>query len=279
MKIRASIEEGKIAFITGGSSGIGLALACMLVEKGMDIWLVARRSDLLDEAIRKLETRRISDRQRIVAQSVDVADYQAVEQAISEASVALGIPDLVVNCAGVVHPGPVQDLTLEQFRWMMDINYFGAVHVIKAVLPGMQSRHSGYIVNVASLGGVYNIFGYTAYGASKYALTGFTDALRMEMKPYGIGVSVVFPPDTDTPQLAYENQYKSAETKAIAGSARMMSPEDVARHILQGISRGDYAILPGLEGKILYHLQGVLRSALNWYFDRVIHNVQRKQAI
>ncbi len=120
---------------------------------------------------------------------------------------------------------------------MMAVNYFGTLHVVKTVLPGMLARGSGHIVTISSLAGVVGVFGYTAYGASKYAVRGFSDALRAELKPQGIGVSIVYPPDTDTPQLAYEKLYKPPETKAITEVGGMIPAEKVAQAIVHGVAR------------------------------------------
>ena len=109
----------------------------------------------------------------------------------------------------------------------MDINFFGTVNIVRAAIKDFIKRGSGNIVNVSSIAGVIGVFGYTAYGASKYAIRGFSDTLRAEVKPLGINVNIVFPPDTDTPQLAYETQFKPFETKVISGTAGLTSPDKV----------------------------------------------------
>ena len=99
----------------------------------------------------------------------------------------------------------------------MDLNYFGTVNMVKALLPAMLERGSGHIVNISSVAAFLGVFGYSAYGASKYAVRGFSDVLRAEVKPLGVRVSVVFPPDMDTPGLANENKTKPFETHEIEG--------------------------------------------------------------
>ena len=125
--------------------------------------------------------------------------------------------DVLINSAGVVHPGEFTNLDLEKFHWMMNTNFFGTVNTIKLFLPLMQS--GAHIVNISSMAGILGVYGYTAYGASKFAVRGFSDALRSELKMQGIHLSIVFPPDTDTPQLSYENQFKPEITKEIGGTA------------------------------------------------------------
>ncbi|RMF45716.1 MAG: SDR family NAD(P)-dependent oxidoreductase [Anaerolineae bacterium] len=251
--------QGQTALITGGSSGIGLALARMLAAHGANVWLLARREDALANALQQV---------REVASSPDVADAcgylradvtnpQDVQQAVERMQAATGTPDLLINSAGVARPGYAHELPLEVYRTMMEVNYFGTLHVIQALLPHMLTRGSGHIVNISSLAGIIGVFGYAAYGASKFAVTGLTDVLRAELKPRGIRVSLVLPPDTDTPQLAAEEPYKPPETKALAATAGLLSPEQVAEATLRAVARGRYLILPGTESKFTYLLSWV----------------------
>ncbi|MBN1265365.1 MAG: SDR family oxidoreductase [Anaerolineales bacterium] len=266
--------ENVIAVITGGSSGIGLALAKQLAAQGAHVWLVARDEEKLQAALSSVQEATLSSEQNCGYVKADVSLYEQVEQAFKEISEKAGTPDLVINSAGVVHPGRFVDLELEKFHWMMDINYFGTLHTIKAVLPAMLSRGSGYLVNISSAAGFAGLFGYSAYGSSKYAVSGLSDVLRAELKPEGITVSIVFPPDTDTPQLAYENQFKPPETKALAGAAKPMTAEQVAKLILRDIQRGKYLILPG-DTKLLFKLQNLLGGWLYPLMDFLIRNARR----
>jgi 3-dehydrosphinganine reductase len=158
----------------------------------------------------------------------------------------------------------------------MEVNFFGTVNVVKAVLPGMMARGSGHIVNISSGAGFIGLFGYAAYGASKYAVRGFSDILRAEMKPHGIHVSVVFPPDTDTPQLAYELPFKPYETKALTGTAKVQSPESVASTVLKGVRRNRYVILPGVDTWLFYHLSNLLGNGVYPVMDMMIADARRK---
>lgn len=276
MKIKAMIEPGKIALVTGGSSGIGKAIACSLADRGLHVWLMAQRKDLLEAAKREVETHRKSQDQVINAVSTDITDWEQVRKSIKFITEETGTPDILLNIAGAAHPGYAQELDLNIFTWMMAVNYFGTVYVTKELLPAMLNRSSGYIVNTSSIAGFVGTFGYSAYGAAKFAVRGFSDALRSEMKLHNIGVSVVFPPNTQTAGFDYENNFKPHETKALEGNTATMSAEAVAGTILRGIERGRYMIFPGTEGKLLYRVNGLAGGLLTYFMDRIIDGAYKR---
>jgi len=267
---------GKLTLITGGSSGIGLSIACQITQLGGDVIILARRQELLDLAIKELEAHRIRPEQRILSIKADVTKFDSLSIVVEALISEYGIPDVVINSAGVAHPGNFSALDMSIFHWMMDVNYFGTVNVLKMLVPLMQKRRSGTIVNISSMAGFLGVYGYTAYSASKFAVSGFTDALRSELKPYGIQVSIVFPPDTDTPQLEYESKFKPFITKEIAGSAKSLSPEIVAKEILRKTARGKYLILPGFEAKLFYFAHHLVGEWLYPIMDIMIRSSIRK---
>jgi len=128
---------------------------------------------------------------------------------------------------------------------------------------------------VSSLAGLISIYGYTAYGASKFALTGFAEALRQEVRRDGIGVSVLYPPDVDTPQLAEENLTKPAETRAVAGNTRILAPEAVAESLLAGIARGRFRIIPGAEGRVADLAARLAPGLVRWIVDRQLSRAEK----
>lgn len=277
MKKELRFFSGKLFLITGGSSGIGLSIAKMAFSYGANVWLIARDPIKLQNAIREIENFRINSSQNVGFSTADLSDEKQAFTAVNQAKERMGLPDFVINSAGIAHPGYFQDLECEIFRRQMEVNYFGTLYVIKAVIPDMIKRGSGHIVNISSLAGVIGTFGYTAYGASKFAVRGLSDALRAEMKPLGINVSVVFPPDTDTPQLAYETPLKPFETKVIASSAGLVSPDRVAKDVLNGIMHKRYLIFSGFEGRFLFWLSGVLGKFQYPLMDLMVSSAIRKK--
>lgn len=264
MPTRYAHWNNKTVLITGGSSGIGLALGRLLAAQGAHVWLIARRREGLEAALEQVKAAAIRPEQRFGMVSADLSVPEQAFSAVEQVKGQAGVPDVVINSAGAAHPGYVQDLSAEIFRWMMAVNYFGTLYVTKAVLPGMMARRSGHIINISSAAGFIGVFGYSAYGASKFAVAGFSEVLRAEMKQYGIRVSVVFPPDTETPQLDYENQFKPPETKAISGTAKAMKPEQVSQIILRQAAKGRFLIFPALDVQLIYWLN--TRLPKSWVF-------------
>ena len=250
--------QNKLVLITGGSKGIGLATAREFAREGASVFVLARHKDQLTAAVKSLEECRADKTQKFGYIQADVTNPDEIKKAAAKFLKENGTPDYLVNCAGVAHPGKFEELDLATFYWMMDVNYYGTVLVTKAFINSMIKRGSGHIINVSSMGGVIGIYGYTAYSGSKYAVTGFTDVLRSEMKLHGIKVSLVLPPDTKTDQLEYETQFKPAITKWITAAGNLAKPEDVARTILKGIRKNRYIILSNFETGFLYRLSHFL---------------------
>ncbi len=258
----ASYWNQKTVLVTGGSSGIGLAIARALAARGAHVWLAARRPELLETALAQVRAAAQHEDQQFGFISVDLSDPQQAFAACETLIQQAGVPDVLINSAGAAHPGYVESLSPDIFHWMMDANYFTTIHATKAVLPGMIARRSGQIVNISSAAGFLGVFGYTAYGATKFAIMGFSEALRAEMQRHNIRVSIVYPSDTQTPQLDYENQFKPPETKAISGSASALSAEQVAEVVLRQAARGRYSIFTSFDVRLFYLLNKFLPKAL-----------------
>jgi 3-dehydrosphinganine reductase len=264
------IGPNHTALITGGSSGIGLATAKQLAQLGCHVWLAARREELLESAVKELEAVRVSPEQHFGYSPADLSDSVQAIEVVRQVTDSVGAPHLLVNSAGIVEPGVFTDLRLEDFHRQMEVNFYATLYMVKAVLPGMLEHQTGCIVNVASGAAIAGVFGYTAYSASKFAVRGFSEALRMELKPHGIHVMLVYPPDTDTPQLAYDNLHKPPETKILSAVAKVRSPEAVARDILKGIQRRRMSVTSGFDSKLLIRIVGLLGDSFFLYLEYLI---------
>ena len=256
------------ALITGGSSGIGLAIAKMMVESGLDVVLVARNPQKLAAAEELLH--KISEAQqkkvRIKSVAVDVSDRKMLENFLVPVCMNGNVPDLVVNCAGMAYPNYFERIDSNIFDQSVQINLTGTWNILKTVVPKM--KPGGHIVNVSSVAGLVGTFGYTAYSATKFGIIGLSEALRNELSPRGIGVSVLCPPDTETPQLEQENITKPAETRAISGNGGKLTPEQVAKAMITGVRRKRFYILPGLQSKLIFLVKRLWPGLIYKIIDR-----------
>ncbi len=235
--MRASL----VILITGCSSGIGRATALEAAGRGHRVYATARRP----ESLRDLE------KERLRTLALDVTDAASIRDAVASAIGEAGSIDALVNNAGYGQYGAVEDVTAEEWRQQFDVNLFGAVETTRAVLPAMREKRSGTIVNVSSVGGKIAIPFAAPYCASKHALEAVSDALRVEVAPFGIRVVVVEAGPIETrfadraresvariltsssPSSAfYPNVARAAETDFQTGKR---PPEAVARVIVAAI--------------------------------------------
>jgi NAD(P)-dependent dehydrogenase (short-subunit alcohol dehydrogenase family) len=181
---------GKTAFVTGGASGIGLALGRAFAEAGMKVMLADIESDALAAAIESL--RNFGPAVRGV--TCDVADPVSVERAAEVSYAAFGNVHVVCNNAGVAGGGGIDNISLDSWRWVLDVNLMGVLHGIKTFLPHIRAHgEGGHIVNTASWAGMQSRLGFSPYAASKFAVVNMSEGLSMALKPLGIGVTVLCP--------------------------------------------------------------------------------------
>ena len=268
--------KGKLVYITGGSSGIGFAIAEEFLAKGASVLIIARDTEKLQTAQKKLaEKISSSEKGRIEICSVDISKFDDVSSVLKDKLESVGIPDILVNGAGMAYPNYFDQIPHDIFVKTIEINLIGTWNVISAVVPAMKSR-GGHLVNISSMAGFVGTFGYAAYSASKFGIIGFSEVLKGELKPFGIKVSILCPPDTDTPQLEEEDRTKPPETKAISGNVKLMKPEKVAKILLQDMQKGKFMILPGMMNKITYVLKRLLPGLVFMIMDSDIKKVQKK---
>ncbi len=266
------------AYVVGGSLGIGFAIAQRMAALGADVTIFARRREPLERAAERLRAACCRATQSVAVQQLDVADRSQVAATMGTLVAERGAPDILVNCAGRAYPRRFEDITYEHFAETMVVNLHGCWNTIAALLPHMKSRRGGYIVNTASVAGLIGVFGYTDYCASKFALVGFSEALRAELKPYAIAVSVLCPPDTDTPGFATENLTKPEETRAISASAKVLSADAVADTLMRGMARGRFLIVPGFDSRLGVLVNRLVPGLVHRVMDRTVLKVGRRAA-
>lgn len=271
--------RNKLCVITGGSSGIGLAVAEELARRGARLLLVARGAEQLEKAAASLRTLGAAEVQTIsvdVASDEDVARLPAAIQAMAPAA------DVVINSAGIVSGGLLHELPMHEWRRLHEINVLGVVRVLNAVLPAMLARSArgeggGHIVNIASGAGLVGFTGLGGYVATKAAVVGFTESLRSELAAAGIGVTAVCPGFVQTPiasKVQLFGRMDTPRTQAFIQNwfkTNNLQAETVARRTLDGIRRNRAIVVVGRDAVSGYWTKRVAP----WLLDRFLRQSAR----
>ncbi|MBU9367385.1 oxidoreductase [Burkholderia multivorans] len=223
------MASNKLLLITGVSSGFGRALAQAALEAGHTVVGTVRS----EQAARDFEA---LDAQRAIARVLDVTDFDAIDGVVADIERTVGAIDVLVNNAGYGHEGVMEESPLSELRRQFDVNVFGAVAMMKAVLPFMRMRRRGHIVNITSMGGHITMPGLTYYCGSKFALEGISDALRQEVAPLGIAVTAVAPGSFRTD---WAGRSMVRTPRSIADYDGLFDPVRAARVARSGNQPGD----------------------------------------
>ena len=255
--------------ITGGSSGIGLEVARIYLAKGYRVSLMARRADILQDAREELLKASHVTQDAIFLVTVDVCNETEMRAAVKAAEAEHGPCDVLVTSAGRVDPQFFDAQPSDIFDAQLAVNFFGTVYAVRAVLAGMKQRRSGRIMLISSGAALIGIPAYAAYCASKSALTGFAEALRLEAQGYGVSVSICYPPDTLTPQYEREVGLRPAAAQALMGAVRPWRPDTVAQLLVNGTERGKRQVHFGLTLKLLSCFSAFIKPVLFWRLARL----------
>jgi 3-dehydrosphinganine reductase len=236
---------GKSAIICGASKGIGKETAKRFVHLGGSSLLVARTLSTLDETAQEVRAESRLEGQIVESAACDATDEGTLKLLFDDHVQKRGVPDYLLNLVGGAYPQYLERLELEHFRQAMELNYFGQLIPTYTMLPYFLEAQRGHIAFASSMMGYFGIIGYAAYAPAKFATIGFAEVLRHELKPYGIKISVLFPPDTDTPGFENENRSKPPETAMLSQGAGLMSSSKVAEIFVEGLIKENYFILKG----------------------------------
>lgn len=255
-ELKKSSFKNKVAVISGAGSGIGRGLAMELARKGATVAISDINVERLEEVKRELDEMGAVASER----PLDVTDSAAFEKMAADIKGEYGRIDYLFNNAGIVTGGQARDISLEDWRKVIDINLFGVIHGVHSIYPIMVKQGFGHIVNMGSILGLIPTTGVLPYNASKFGVVGLSLGLRMEGEPLGVKVSVACPGYIDT------MIFKDAELVKIDGSkafktlerSNLMSAEKCAREILRGVARNDEMIVVTDLAKIA------------WFFERLM---------
>ncbi len=272
---RASVFQGKVVLVSGGARGLGLQMAREAAARGARLALLSRS---------EIELRAASDELRAAGAIVetvvcDVRNDADVTAAVACLEAGLGPVDILCNVAGVIEVGPVDALTVDDYRDAIETNYLGAVRLVEAVRPAMQARRSGHIVNITSLGGRIPVPHLLPYSASKFAILGYSEGLHAELARFGIAVTTVVPGLMRTgspPQATFAGQPES-EYAMFAPSDSLplvsVSAEYAARLIAGGVERRAAEVIVSWQARVAilaYRLVPGLVVALMTAVSRVL---------
>lgn len=255
--------RGKTAVITGAASGIGRATAVALAREGARVAAV----DLDRAGLAETSSRIAAIGGEVTTYLIDVASRDAVYAFAQEVESAYGGADIVINNAGVAQVASVEELAYEDFEWVMNIDFWGMVYGTKAFLPQLRAKGQGHIVNVSSVFGLFSVPTQAAYNSAKFAVRGFTEALRHEMRGSGIAVSCVHPGGIKTNIMRnarfLQNVQTTVREEAATGFDRLArtTPERAAEVIISGIKKNKGRILIGPDAKVLDLIQRLMPAS------------------
>ena len=263
-----------VAVVSGGSSGIGLECARQLCTRGYRVTILARDVVRLESARTSILA---STGQTVAIRRLDVGDAQGCGQAIAEITREHGGIDWLITSAGIVEPGLFENLTLESHRRQMETNYFGTLNLVAPTARIMSGCGGGRITLIASGAAFIGIAGYSAYAPSKFAVRALGEVLRVELAPQGISVSVAFPPDTDTPQLAEEILLRPEVTRRIAEGGGRLSAQHVAERLVADAQAGHFMLTPSLRMAAFGWLHSLHAAYFRKKQERLMRQIVRKQ--
>lgn len=260
-------------FISGGMSGLGRALACEYVQRGSNVAIF----DLVvnDVVVAELESLRRSTSQKVVARTASVTDFDTLDSSVKRAVSEIGEPELAINCAGINRVNPFDKLSREHFEQVVQINLVGSRNFAAAVVPVMKA--GARLALVSSMAGFAANYSYAAYCASKFGVLGLGRVLRLELKPKGIDVSLICPPEVDTPMVDEEIKNMHPASRRLKDFGGSLSLDDAITGILGGLDAGKGVIIPGGKAKLTYFCNRYIPDfIMNAVVDRVVRSELRK---
>ena len=237
--------RNKIVFVTGAGNGIGRCLALQLADAGCCLALVDVRQESLDAVAKEVEARS----PKVTTHIADVSDATRMQALVEEVVDAHGGIDIVINNAGVTSWASFEEISLEDARWIMDVSVWGTLYGCKFFLPHLRKSEEAHIVNISSVYGLIGIPRQAVYCAAKYAVRGFTEALRAELEDSHIGVTVVHPGGVATRFVTDSRAVDDTRKQEFADmvAKHSISPEKVAAKIIRGIEKNKPRIFAGPE--------------------------------
>ncbi len=269
----SGVKIPETLFVTGGMSGLGKALAEIYLRRGSNVALFDLA--IRDEVMRELEACKQRHTQKLVAYAANVTELAALTAAVGQAVETIGHPVLAINCAGIQRAAPFDQLTVDDYETVVKVNLFGSRNFAAAVIPAM--RPGARLALVASMAGFVANYSYAAYCSSKFAVIGLGRVLRLELKPRGIDVSLICPPEVDTPMVEEEARTMHPVSRTLKDLGGTLSVDEAMAGIIGGLDAGRHVIIPGLKARLTYLCNRYLPDfILNGVVDRIVRSVLAK---
>ena len=252
-----NIDRNTVTVITGAASGIGRATAIRLAQAGSALAI----SDVNAKGLEETAAAARAFGVKVTTHIVDVSDKEGMQAFASEVEREHGHVSILLNNAGVAIYGKSDELSIEDYEWLMGINFWGVVHGTKLFMPLLKQESQAYILNISSIFGIIAPVGQTAYCASKFAVRGFTESLRHELQDTNIRVATIHPGGIKTKIAAsarlgtFADQAEYADSSIKFDDVTPTTPEQAAERILRGIQRNEKRILIGYDSRLLAFLQ------------------------
>lgn len=274
--IKKSTDRANAVFVSGGMSGLGRALASEYVQRGANIAIFDLQVN--DDVVEQLGSFRRVDSQKIVAYAASVTDSGALTSAVEQAVSEIGNPELAINCAGIQRAHPFDQLSSDQFEQVVQVNLVGSRNFAAAVVPVMEA--GSRLALVSSMAGFAANYSYAAYSASKFGVVGLGRVLRLELKPRGIDVSLICPPEVDTPMVDEELKNMHPASRRLKDLGGSLTLDEAIEAILRGLDAGKAVIIPGGKARLTYFCNRYLPDFLmNAIVDRIVRSELRKMDV
>ena len=271
--MQSNFYQHRVVVITGGSSGIGFALAKEFTKQNAHVTIISRDKNKLlsaQEALAAL-TSQVSAVDIIRA---DVALQDQIVNAINAVGIKFGKIDVLINGAGIATYGRFKDQPFESLEKCMQVNYMGSVYASKAAWAFLK-KAQGQLSFISSVAGYLGLIGYSSYSPTKFAMTGLAESLRFEGADDDIRVSIIYPPDTDTPMLRNGNINNIPECIALSKNIKVKTAEEVARIYIRGLQKNEFEIYCDLDSRMIRWLKNNFPSVFVYATNRIIKKARK----
>lgn len=261
--------SGKNIVITGASKGIGKEVARLLANEGANLFLIARGEAALTELAKELSTKTT-----VHVKTCDVSDKQSVAQTVKVIKEKFSSVDGLINNAGTTYPEYFEKTPLEEFERVNAVDYLGSVYMTHGLWSMIENK--GFVSFTSSVVGYMGVFGFGSYAGPKFALFGLAETISQELAARDISVSVLCPPDTETPGFEEEEKTKPHETRELSKGAKLMTATQVAEKFITALKKRRFVITCNFESGLYYRLTRLVPGIVRMVMKSMVTGIQKR---